>query len=150
TIVAGKDDDCVVAEPLNVERLQNAADIGVEALHHGHIRFLRAAVAVNDASYPLRLDLVVRTLPRPMRRGEMQAEQERLLGSRKAMDGLHCPAAKMIVQLAGGVDRHLLLVELARLRAAARMIEAMIVVDGRAGEDAVEVVITALERTEVR
>src|SRR5262249_40840662 len=78
TVVAGEDDDRVVGKAVHVERLQDAADIAVEALHHRNVGLLRAAVAVKDIANPFRLGLVVGAFPGPMWRGEMQAEQERL------------------------------------------------------------------------
>src|SRR5262249_57694607 len=78
TVVASEDDDRVAGKAVHVERLQDAADIAVEALHHRHVGLLRAAVAVKDIANPFRLGLVVGAFPGPMWRSEMQAEQERL------------------------------------------------------------------------
>ena len=62
-VVAGEDHDGVAGETARVERLQHAADIGVQALHHRGVGLLRAAVAMKEAPDPLRLGLVVRALP---------------------------------------------------------------------------------------
>ena len=85
-----------------------------------------------------------------MRRGEMKAQQERLLRFRKTVDGLHCPVAEQIGHVAVALDRHLLLMQLVRVRPAAGCIGTMIEVIGRAAENAEEGVVAALERAVVR
>src|SRR5262249_51871256 len=112
--------------------------------------FLRAAVAMEEIADTLRLRLVVRTFPRPMRRGEMQAHEERLPGARVALDHLHGAIAEQVGHVAVALDRHLLLVELAGRRALPGVIGAVIEIVGGAAEDSEEVVVAALERAEVR
>jgi hypothetical protein len=85
-----------------------------------------------------------------MRRGEMQAHQERLLRSGVALNGLHRPIAEQVRHVAVPLDRHLLFVKLARLRAGAQRIRTMIEIVGSAAEDAEEVIVAALQWTEIR
>jgi hypothetical protein len=59
-VVAGEDDDGIVCETACVERLQHSTDIDVQALHHGGVGLLRAAVPVKEVPDPLRLSLVIR------------------------------------------------------------------------------------------
>ena len=94
--------------------------------------------------------LVVRALPRPVRRGEMQAEEERLPRPRVGIDGIDRAVAEQIGHIAMPLDRNLLLMQLKRLIAAARMVETMIEIIGGAAENPEEMVIAALERAEFR
>jgi hypothetical protein len=110
-IVAGKDHDRVPGETANVQSLQNPAYVSVQALHHGDVGFLRAAVTMHEVLYAFRLHLVVRALPRPMRRGEMEAQQERLLRSGIAFNRLNRPVTEKIGHITEALDRHLLLIK---------------------------------------
>jgi hypothetical protein len=85
-----------------------------------------------------------------MRRGEMQAQQKRLLRLGETFDGLHRPIAEQVRHVAVPLDRHLLLVELARLRAGAQRVRTMIEIVGSAAEDPEELVVAALQWTEIR
>ena len=105
---------------------------------------------MKDAANALRLRLVVGALPRPMRRGEVQAHQERLPRPRVAVDRLDRAVAEQVRHVAVAVDRHFLFVELVGLGAAARVIGPVIEVVGGAAEDAEEVVVAALDRAEIR
>ena len=90
-----------------------------------------------------------------MRRREMQAHQKRLLRLGIAFDGLHRPIAEQVRHVAMPLDRHLLLVELARepgYRELVRpgRVRTMIEIVGTAAEDPEEVVVAALQWTEIR
>ena len=78
-VVAGEDDDRVVREAMHPERLDHAADLHVHCLDHPLIGLLRPAVIVPQVrrSEPRRLGLISGRFPRPVRRVEMQAQQER-------------------------------------------------------------------------
>src|SRR5262249_62395592 len=65
-----------------------------------------------DVPKSLRFDLVVRPLPGPMRRREMQAEQKRLLRPGVSLDRLNCPIAEQVRHVAVPLHRHLFLMEL--------------------------------------
>jgi len=67
-----------------------------------------------------------------------------------AFDRLHPPVAEQVGHVAVPLDRHLLLVQLVRLRPAALRVAAVIEVVGGAAEDAEEAVVAALERAVVR
>src|SRR5262249_24308137 len=77
TVIAGEYDDGIVGKSRGLERLQHAANIAVEAFHHGRVGFLSSAVAVKEVANTPRFFLVVGPLPRPMWGGKMQAQQER-------------------------------------------------------------------------
>src|SRR6267142_1458255 len=82
--------------------------------------------------------------------GEMQAEQEGILGLGIRLDGLYRPIAEKIGHVAMPLDRNLSFVQLARLRAAACRIAPMIEVVGGARINAEELVVAALQRAEIR
>src|ERR1700738_5232962 len=111
-VVAGEDNNGSVCETSRVERLEHSADIHVEALHHGAVGLLGTAVTVKYVLDTLGLGFVVWPLPRPMRRGKMQAHQEGLLRLRVAFHGLHCPIAEQVRHVSVSLDRHLLLMKL--------------------------------------
>ena len=77
-VVAGKDDDGVLDEPMRVERRQHAADLAVHRRDHAGVDFLGTAVEVAQvgAGDAPGFRLVPRRLPRPMRRVEVQADEE--------------------------------------------------------------------------
>ena len=81
-VVAGEDDNRVVSHSIGVERLKDAADLAIQIFDHAPIRFLRATVEVCEPTVPETpgFCFVSRPFPRPVRRGEVQAEQEWLAG----------------------------------------------------------------------
>ena len=80
----------------------------------------------------------------------MQTEQERLFRPGVSLDRLHRAIAEQIRHVAVALDRHLLLMQLIGLRPSARMVGTMIEIIGGTAEDAEEMVVAALERTEIR
>src|SRR5215510_1762287 len=114
-IVTCEDYDCVCCQLVNVQRSQHSPNIGIQAPHHFCVCRLGTAVASPDAPdvpKSLRFGLVVRPLPGPMRRREMQAQQKRLLRPGVSLDRLNCPIAEQVRHVAVPLDRHLFLMEL--------------------------------------
>jgi hypothetical protein len=155
-IVAGEDHDRLACKSSRIERLEHPADIRIQALHHGGVCPLRAAVAVREPAGPdsPRLGLVIGALPWPMRRREMEAQQKRLSRLGIAFDGLHRPIAKQVRHVTVTLDRYLLLVELARQAGEHRVvhpgrIRTMIEIVGTASEYSKETVVAALQGTEI-
>src|SRR3954454_7098185 len=111
-IVASEDDNGVAGETARVERPQHASDIVVQTLHHRGVGFLRTAIAVHNVPDALRLCLVLRPFPWPMRCGEMQTQQKWLIRLGVAFNGLHGSIAEQVCHVAVTLNRYLLLVEL--------------------------------------
>ena len=101
TIVAGEDDDRVLRHAVRIERLQYPADLQIHLLDHPLIGALGAAVEMEQAVEALRLRLVARSLPRPMRRVEMQADEKGLSGLGVFVDDIDGAAPQQIGQIAG-------------------------------------------------
>src|SRR5262249_41968884 len=84
-------------------------------------------------------------LPRPVRRVEMQADEERLAAARVAVDRVDRAGAEQLGHISDLMNLHVLIPEVMLLtRVAVR-----VVVDGAAAE-AEEMVVSALERPELR
>ena len=145
-IVAGEDHDGVAGDAVALDRLQHAADLCVHGGDHAAIGFLRAAVEVDRvlAAQALGLGFVTGRLPRPVRRVEMQAEQEGLAGLGVAVDHLHGVAAEQVGGVAGLRHRLVVVPEIRGAGAAG----VQVVVDGAAAI-AVEMVIAAFQRAEI-
>ena len=58
-----------------VEHLQYAPDLEIHLLDHPRIGALGTAIVMKQVLQALRLGLVARRLPRPVRRAEMQADE---------------------------------------------------------------------------
>ena len=147
SVVAGEDDDRVARDPAILERPLHAPDLVVHRGDHAAVGLLRAAVPVDQvaAAQALGLRLVARRLPRPVGRAEVQAEQERPAGPGVVADHLHRAVAEQVGRVAFRRD---LLVLLPEIRGAAPA-GVPVVVD-RAAAIAVEVVVAALMRAEIR
>src|SRR5581483_7000707 len=115
-IVAGEDDDRILSKAVSVQGFDNSADLNVQILNHPLISFLRAAVEIGEwtATRPqsLRFCLVTRRFPRPVRRVEMQTEQERPPGLRAPIDYVDGPAAEQVRQVARLMEFYIVVPEI--------------------------------------
>ena len=91
---------------MGVESLEHAADLRVHSLDHVLIALLRAAVEVAQvpAFQPLRFRLVAGSLPWPVRRIEMEADQKRLAGLRVRIYRVDGAGAELVGEIADLMD----------------------------------------------
>src|SRR5215468_364057 len=97
---------------MDVKRQQNTTDVGIKTLHHLTVRPLRAAVAMANVADSFRLRLIVRALPWPMWRREMQTEQKWLFRLGIAFDRFDGAIPQQVRHVPVPLDRDLLFVKL--------------------------------------
>ena len=147
-VVAGEDDDRVVGQALLLAARRSTRPIGgVQRRHHPAVRGQVAAVVVEDVADLARHGLVARAFPRPVRRREVQRQEERLcrLLLADVIDGALGQQVRVVADL---VHRHFAFVQVFRhVGPDARLVRE--VVDG-AAVVAEEEVVAALQRAEGR
>ena len=142
-VVAGEHDQRVLRGAGRLQRVEDPADAFVHVMNHRAIGLDRAAVQVmNRLGDAPRLGLVIPRHPRPVRRGVVHAQQERLA---RASDELDRAIADEIGQIAGALDLGPVLEEVV---VPARV--AMAEVVDPAAQRAEVLGVAALQRTEVR
>ena len=82
--------DCVVGNAACAKRLKHAAYLEIEVLYHALIGPLRPAIKIDErvTDEPPGFCLISRPLPRPVRRIEVQAQQEGLSSFGVAVDDI--------------------------------------------------------------
>ena len=105
-------------EAVGVESLEHAADLRVHSLDHALIGLLRAAVEVAQARacHPFRFRFVAGPLPWPVRRIEVQADQERLAGLRIRIYRVDRAGAELVGEIADLMDLDVLVPQIMPLK----------------------------------
>src|SRR2546430_17249395 len=98
---------------------------------------------MEQALDPLCLGLVPRSLPRPMRRVEMQADEKRPAGFREPVDDFNGPAAQQVRQISGLLNFRVAIPQV--FGPVRRFVREII---ERAAAEAVKMVVSALQRPE--
>jgi hypothetical protein len=95
-VVAAEDNDGVVGDAVGVKRFKHAANLEIEVLDHALIGPLRPAIKIDErvTDEPPGFGLISRPLPRPVRRIEVQAQQEGLSSFGIAVDDIDGMAAE--------------------------------------------------------
>ena len=144
-VVAGEDDERVLAQAFFLQRIQQPADAFVHVMDHALIGVDGAAVdMLAHALQAFGLGAVLARQPGPVRRAVVQREVEGLLG-RLAFDEVHGAAAQQIGQVAVFGVRLLVAPEVG---APARIAVGEVV--GAAGVKAVELLVARQARAEMR
>mmetsp|Transcript_67487 Transcript_67487/g.186944 ORF Transcript_67487/g.186944 Transcript_67487/m.186944 type:complete len:527 (-) Transcript_67487:101-1681(-) len=145
-VVAGEHDDGVLRQALGLQRGQHAAHGSIQRGDDLAVLLQVAAVGVVEVLELARHRFVAWALPRPVRRGEVQAQQEGLGRTLAAQEGLAVVGDQVGV-VAHLVDPHLALEQVrGQVGADAGLVGEIV---HRAAGVAKELVVAALQRTEL-
>ena len=147
-IVAGKDDDRVLRHAGRVERLQYAADLQIHLLDHALIGPLGTAIPMRQALEALRLGLVSRRFPGPVRGVEVQTDEKGHSGFGVGVDHIDRAVAQQIGQIAVLVDLGIVIPEILGF-GRGRPVFVGVIVECAAAE-AIEVIVPGLQWPEIR
>jgi hypothetical protein len=137
----------VLRHAIRVERLQYAANLQIHLLDHAPVSALRAAVKMKQALEALRLRLVTRRLPRPVRRVEVQTEEKGLPRLCIRIDHVDRAISQQVRQISGVTDLDVVFPQI--LGIGRRWPVFMREVIEHAGAEAVEMIVSALQWTEI-
>ena len=146
-VIAGENHDGVARGSRGLERFQDAADLQVHLDHHAAIGLNGAGVEAAQSSERLRERFIVRTLPGPVRRVEMQADEEGLAIFHIAVNRLDGLFGEQVCQITVLVDFDIVIPQVVRvgLGAAGFMCEII----QTASAESPEMIVATLERPEI-
>ena len=149
-VVAREDDDRVAGEAQPLQRAEHAPDLLIHPLDHRGIGRLGTAVEIlhlldgRGAFEALRFRRVGGALPRPMRRAEVEAEQERPVEAGESLERADRMVAQQVGQIARLMQRRVAIPQVGMIRHGVGEI-----ID-RAAAEPPEMLISAFERSEAR
>ena len=104
----------ILGQAVGIESLEHAADLRVHRLDHVLVGLLRATIEVAQvpARQPFRLRFVAGSLPWPVRRIEVEADQERLAGLRIRIYRVDGAGAELVGEIADLMDLDVLVLQI--------------------------------------
>src|SRR5439155_18420821 len=146
-VITGENDDCVVGDPRNFQSLQHTADLQIHLPYHASVSFQRAAVVMRKSANALRLCFITRRFLWPMRRVEVETDEEGLPGFCIGIDCRNGAVADQVCQISGLVHLELAIPQIVGIGVGWSRFVCEII-EGTAAK-APEVVVAALEGTEI-